>query len=152
MGGARDPCSVRPVAVKAKRTGYGVSVDRDGRLCLDGRTPTHFPPEWTAEHLFLGALAKCVLTSLSYHARHADLWLSANADASGTVTRRDDGSWGFVEIGVEVDARLDPSPSDLPELLGRAERGCFIGSSLSPKPAYAWRVNGQTVEPEDPVE
>jgi organic hydroperoxide reductase OsmC/OhrA len=130
------------VPVKAKRTEYAVSVDRDGRLCLDDETPTHFPPSWTAEHLLLAALAKCVLTSLSYHARRAGLWLNANADASGMVTRRDDGSWGFVDIAVVVDARLDPAPPDVPELLGRAERGCFIGGSLHPKPQYTWRVNG----------
>lgn len=133
------------VAVKAKRTAYAVRVDRDGRLCLDDKTPTQFPPDWTAEHLVLAGLARCVLTSLSYHARRAGIWMGASADARGTITRRDDGSWGFVEIECEVDARLDPTPPDLHDLLARAERGCFVGASLDPKPRYAWRLNGEDV-------
>jgi organic hydroperoxide reductase OsmC/OhrA len=134
------------VPVKAKRSEYSVRVDREGRLCLDERTPTHFPPDWTAEHLVLAALARCILTALAYHARRAETWMTASADASGTITRRDDGSWGFVEIAADIDARLDPIPPDLPALLGRAECGCFIGSSLEPRPRYVWHVNGVDVE------
>lgn len=130
------------VAVKAKRTEYAVRVDREGRLCLDGKTRTHFPPDWTAEHLLLAGLARCVLTALAYHARRADIWMAADADASGTVTRRDDGDWGFVEIECVVDARLDPEPPDLADFVARTERGCFIGASLNPKPRYVWHVNG----------
>ncbi len=131
--------------VEAKRSEFAVVVDREGRAAAGERRPVHFGPEWTAEHLLLLALARCILASLGYHARRADVWLQAGADARGTVTRRDDGSWGFVEIELAVDARLDPAPPDLPELLGRVEHGCFVGASLDPRPTYVWRVNGESV-------
>lgn len=129
--------------LEAKRSEFAVAVDREGRAAVGERPPVHFGPEWTAEHLLLLALARCILTSLAYHARRADVWLQAAAGARGTVTRREDGSWGFVEIEIAVDARLDPAPPDLPELLGRAERGCFVGASLDPRPTYVWRANGK---------
>ena len=48
----------------------------------------------------------------------------------------------FVEIDVEIDGELDPrpEPAALAQLLARAERDCFVGSSLIAKPAYRWHV------------
>lgn len=125
-------------------------VDREGRVAVEGREAVHIPPEWEAEHLVLAGLARCVLKALAYHARRAEVWVAAGADASGAVTRRDDGSWGFVDIECVVDARLDPVPDDLQALLARAERGCFVGASLRPRPRYAWRVNGSEVDADEP--
>jgi hypothetical protein len=70
-----------------------------------------------------------------------------NATASGTargIVTRPEGEerFRFVEIEVEIDGELEPSPDPtaLEELLARAERDCFVGSSLVSKPAYRWRV------------
>lgn len=130
---------------EAKRLEFAVAVQRDGRVAAEGRAPAHLPREWTAEHLLLVALARCTLAALSYHCRRVDVWLQASAEAHGTVTRRDDGSWGFVEIEVALDVRIDPAPSDAADLLARAERGCFVGASLDPAPAYSWTMNGEKV-------
>jgi len=48
---------------------------------------------------------------------------------------------------VELEVELDPAPSGeaLGELIARCERDCFVGSSLTAKPAYRWRVNGRDV-------
>jgi hypothetical protein len=35
-----------------------------------------------------------------------------------------------------------PPGDELPALLSKAERDCFIGASLKPSPRYRWRVNG----------
>jgi organic hydroperoxide reductase OsmC/OhrA len=131
-----------------KRTEFAVAVDRDGRVAAERGAAVHFGHEWTAEHLMLAALARCSLASLAYHARTDDLWLQASAKASGSVARRADGTWGFVEIRCAVDARLDPDPRDVEGLLGRAERGCFVGASLDPRPLYAWTLNGATARAE----
>jgi hypothetical protein len=64
------------------------------------------------------------------------------------VTRRDeDGRYAFVEIECGLDVELDPAPEPgaLRDLLDQAEWGCFIGASLTAKPRYEWRVNGQLV-------
>jgi hypothetical protein len=69
--------------------------------------------------------------------------LTSRAAARGTVTRREeDGRFAFVEITCEADVAFDPKPDDstVAELLAKAERDCFVGSSLTATPSYEWRV------------
>jgi organic hydroperoxide reductase OsmC/OhrA len=123
-----------------KRLEYSVS-ERSG-------TPAHAEPDWTAEHLLLAALARCSLSSLEYYAKRTNVAVSGSADADGVVTRRDaDGRFAFVEARVALDVELDPAldAEELAKLLDSAEYGCFIGASLTAKPNYEWRVNGETV-------
>jgi organic hydroperoxide reductase OsmC/OhrA len=133
------------VPPRPKRTEFAVAVDRDGRVAAERGAPAHLGHEWTAEHLLLAALARCSLAALAYHARRDGLWAQASATAHGVVGRRHDGQWGFVEVECAVDARFDPAPADPEDLLARAERGCFVGTSLEPRPRYAWTVNGEPV-------
>ena len=58
-----------------------------------------------------------------------------------------DGRFAFVEVECGLDVRLDPEPEAerLTELLALAERDCFVGASLTEKPRYEWRVNGELV-------
>jgi hypothetical protein len=48
-------------------------------------------------------------------------------------------------VCVELTARIDPPPADddVAELIGLAERDCFVGASLARPPAYRWTVNGR---------
>jgi organic hydroperoxide reductase OsmC/OhrA len=132
---------------RRKRSEYAVEVDEAGRAVADGRIERGGGDGWTPEHLLLAALAKCVLTSLRYHARRHSLSAAASASARGAVFERPDGSWGFVELECRVEATLEPQPgdADLRELVVRAGRGCFVGASLDPRPRYTWRVNGTVV-------
>ena len=89
----------------------------------------------------LAGLVRCSLTSLGYHARRAGIEVAGSGDASGTVTKRDDdGRYAFVEIACRFDVELTPPPDDLAALLGKAERDCFVGASLTAKPTYVWNV------------
>jgi organic hydroperoxide reductase OsmC/OhrA len=132
------------VSPRPKRTDYSVAVERSGRAYAEGRIALEAPEGWTPEHVVLFALAACSLTSLRHHVRRAGLDHSASATATGAIGPREDGSWGFLEIACAIDADIDPAPSgnELPALLASAERGCFVGASLQPKPAYRWTVNG----------
>jgi organic hydroperoxide reductase OsmC/OhrA len=112
-------------------------------------TPARAEPDWTPEDLFLAGLARCTLASLEFHAKRAGISVSGSAAAAGAVTKREeDGRYAFVEVEVGLDVELDPAPSSeqLQELLDLAERDCFVGASLTVKPAYEWRVNGELVE------
>jgi organic hydroperoxide reductase OsmC/OhrA len=123
-----------------KRLEYSVS-ERSG-------TPAEAEPDWTAEHLLLSALARCSLSSLDYYAKRANVAVSGSADADGVVTRRDsDGRFAFVETRVGLDVQVKPplEGEELSKLLDSAEYGCFIGASLTAKPTYEWRVNGEVV-------
>lgn len=133
--------------MRPKRTEYAVSVDRSGRAAADGLAPIHLDEAWTPEHIVLLGLAQCSVASFRHHARRATLDFVATAVAVGAVARRDDGSWGFVELECRIEVQLDPVPpgEGLVALLAKAERGCFVGASMVPKPAYRWRVNGNEV-------
>ena len=135
------------VAVKAKVSHYAVTLDAEGRVSAEGAAPLDAPPEWTPEHLLLAALARCCIGSLAYHCKRRSIAFSGSAETAGSITQRDDGSWGFVEIECRAEVELDPAPEgeELRELLERAQRGCFIGGSIRPAPAYRWRVNGADV-------
>ena len=134
---------------QAKRFEYAAAVERDGRLRGRDDSPLDVPEGWTPEHLVLAALGRCTLKSLSHHAERAGVTAHGSAQASGVVTKReDDGRFAFVEIECSLDVDLDPAPAgeELPELIGLAERDCFIGASLTVTPRYTWRVNGHEVE------
>ena len=134
---------------RAKRFEYTASVERDGRLLARDDAPLEPPEGWTPEHLVLAALGRCTLTSLDHHAKQAGVAMQGSAAASGVVTKRDeDGRFAFVEVECRLDVELDPAPDgeELSELLGLAERDCFIGASLTATSRYEWRVNGQPVK------
>lgn len=128
----------------AKRLEFAASVDRAGRLAAEGCPPIEVPKEWTPESLLLAGLGRCTLASLRYHARNAGLDMVGSASVAGVVTRREsDGRYAFVEVACELDVELEPDPEDLPGLLAKAERDCFISASLNVKTRYSWRVNGR---------
>jgi hypothetical protein len=65
----------------------------------------------------------------------------ASGSAHAVVARRgSDGRYGVTECGVELHLHLVPHPGEeeLAEVLALAERDCFIGASLTVKPAYVW--------------
>jgi len=131
-----------------KRFEFSASIARDGSLCAEGKDSLDPGEAWTPEHLLLAALCRCTLASLRFHAKRADLSASGTAAASGSVTRRDtDGRYAFVEILCGVDVSVEPTPNDVAGLTALAERDCFIGASLTVKPGYEWRVNGEVVRP-----
>ncbi len=124
-----------------KRFEYTVTV-ASGALAVDD--------EWTPEHLVLAALGRCTLKSLEFHAGRASISATGTAAAAAVVTKReDDGRYALVEVECGLDVELEPPPQaeQLAELLALAERDCFVGASLTAKPRYEWRVNGELVSP-----
>jgi organic hydroperoxide reductase OsmC/OhrA len=135
------------VQQRARVFTYGVTVERDWAARSDkGGSALPREEAWTPEHLLLAGLARCLLTSLEFHARRRDLSVAGTAAARGTVTRREsDGRFAFVEIDAELDVTLEPAPQDVRELLARAEHDCFVSASLTVTPSYGWTVNGEQV-------
>ncbi len=127
------------------RTDYRVELDGERCFVSDRDVPLELPRAWTPEHLVLAAVIRCSLLALDYHARRAGGRAAGSGTAHGCIDRRDDGLYAFTEVTCELDVEVDPPPEDPRELVGLAERGCFIGSSLVVKPAYRWRVNGTDV-------
>ena len=133
------------MAEESKEFRYAIGLDRAGRMTADGRSPLGLDDAWTPEHLLLAGLARCTLQSLRFHAARAGLDFLASASASGAVSKRQgDGRYAFVEIDVELELEVEPVPpgDELEALIEKAERDCFVGTSLDPSPRYRWRVNG----------
>lgn len=137
------------MATTARVLEFDVTVDRD-RTARSGRggSPISRDENWSSEHLVLAGLVRCTLTSLDYSARRAGLEVVASGRAHGVVTKREeDGLYAFVAIESHFEVALDPAtdPSALRDLVGHAEKGCFVGNSLVARPSYHWTVNGKEV-------
>jgi len=133
-----------PARVKELR--FAVALGADGAATAEGIAPLEAPAGWSPEHLLLVALVRCSLTSLRFHARRAGAEATGSGNARGVVSRRaEDGLYAFVEVDVELEAAVEPPPADPQALVAAAERGCFIGSSLTAKPCYRWTLNGAPV-------
>ncbi|HVM17372.1 MAG TPA: OsmC family protein [Gaiellaceae bacterium] len=129
---------------RAKRFDYDVQLDRAGRVAAGEGAALELPEEWTPEHLVLAGLVRCSITSLRYHAARAGADAVAGGSARGVVTKREeDGRYAFVEIECRIDVEVEPAPEDVPGLLAKAERDCFVAASLTVKPSYRWTVNGE---------
>jgi uncharacterized OsmC-like protein len=130
--------------MQAKEFRYAVDLDEGGSLRAEDGTPLDADPAWSPEHLLLAALIRCSLKSLGYHARRAGIEVSdPHGSARALFTKREsDDRYAAVENEVDLAVRLTPRPGEdeLAELLAKAERDCFIGSSLTVKPAYRWTV------------
>ena len=128
---------------------FDVSVDAGGTARSGaGGEAIAVVDGWLAEHLVLAGLVRCMLASLAHAAKRAELDVEARGSAQGTITKRGDGLYAFVEIEARYEVDLTPAPSGeaLAELLERAERGCFVGNSLAARPRYRWTVNGERVD------
>jgi uncharacterized OsmC-like protein len=104
---------------------------------------------WSPEELVLAGLVKCTLASLAFYGEREGIAIAGGGAADGVVTKREsDDRYAFVEILCGLDVELKPRPDDekLGALLDSAEWGCFIGASLTVKPRYEWRVNGEVIE------
>lgn len=133
------------MAVKAKELRYAVALGADGDVRAEDGTALASAEAWTPEHLLLAALVRCSLASLEYAAGRAGSAVTAsNGSARGLVTRREaDGRYAVVRVEVTIDATLEPKPdrAALADVLAKAERGCFVGASLTAKPSYRWNVS-----------
>lgn len=134
---------------RARELEFEVSVDAD-RGARSGLGGTTLPreDEWWAEHLVLAGLVRCTLASADHAGHRAGLEVTGSGSAHGTVTKRvHDGLYAFVEIDVAVELALEPVPeaTTVREVVARAERGCFVGNSLTAPVRYRWRVNGEDV-------
>jgi organic hydroperoxide reductase OsmC/OhrA len=140
---------MQAVAIEAKKLRYAVELTTDGELHDEDGVVLDVPGEWSPEHLLLAALIRCSLKSLDFHAgrRGVDVRSASGSSRTLVTQRESDDRHALVETEAELAVELAPEPdaADLAELLGLAERDCFIGSSLTAKPSYRWVVNGRPI-------
>jgi organic hydroperoxide reductase OsmC/OhrA len=137
------------MSARAKELRYAVDLTADGELRDENGVVLDVPAEWSPEHLLLAALVRCSLKSLGFHAGRKGVEVRSASGSSRTLAtqRETDVRYALVETEAELAVELVPElePDRLSELLGLAERDCFVGSSLTAKPSYRWVVNGRTI-------
>jgi uncharacterized OsmC-like protein len=128
---------------------FDVAVDRNGTATSGLGGPAIVKDEeWWAEHFVLAGLVRCTLASLGYSARRAQVDVTAQGRAHGTVEKREeDGRYAFVDVEASFEVELAPAldAEALATMLEKTERGCFVGNSLTARPRYRWQVNGEDV-------
>jgi organic hydroperoxide reductase OsmC/OhrA len=136
---------------------YEVSVDWDrdlasslstaGRPTILSGPPDDFPlgeaDRWSPEQLFLGALASCTMISFLAHADHKGVEVrNYTARIDGTVMRRlEDGRYAFVHVHQRPLVVVATGHAEQArELIGKAERDCFISASTSAEVQNDWEI------------
>jgi uncharacterized OsmC-like protein len=130
---------------KSKEFRHAVDLRDGGSLRTEDGTALEVEPAWSPEHLLLAALIRCSLKSLAFHAQHRGIVVEhAHGSARSLVAKRgSDDRYAVVEVDIDLDVRLSPPPgeNELAELIEKAERDCFIGASLTVRPAYHWTTH-----------
>jgi uncharacterized OsmC-like protein len=130
------------VATRAKELRFETRLDAGAFRA--GGVELRVEQGFSAEDLVLAGLISCSLASLRHAASRLGIDVGATSGtARATVTRREeDGRYAFVAVSVDLEAALDPTPDEATraELVERAERGCFVGASLTAKPVYSWSL------------
>jgi organic hydroperoxide reductase OsmC/OhrA len=130
------------VATTPKTFSYELALDATGKMTVGDGPAVEVPEAWMPDHLLLAAVLRCSIASLAFHAARAGHTVSASGSAKGTVARRSsDGRFAFESIDLAIDVELTPPTNEPDDLLAKAERDCFVGASLTIKPAYDWRVS-----------
>jgi organic hydroperoxide reductase OsmC/OhrA len=140
-----------PVSV-CWRGGRSALAEARGKEALEVAMPPEFrgglAGYWSPEELLVMAAASCfVLTLTSVAERREIPLLEANVSATGHMSRRDDGSFGFTVI--EIDAALETvagAEEALRAAARTAEERCLIARALD-VPVHV----GVVVQSEPPV-
>lgn len=107
-----------------------------GKPDLEVATPPEFKGGvegvWSPEDLLVGSAASCFAVTLVAVAERRSVPLRAlEIAASGHVTQRTDGRFGFTEVVLGVALTTDPGfEQQAVEAAETAERGCLVASSL----------------------
>ena len=142
----------------SKQFSYAVSLAWDGRrastLSTAGPAPIASAPpgdfplgdgeRWSPEQLFLASLASCTMISFLAHAEHKGVAVTSyGASIDGTVMRRlEDGRYAFVHVHQRPTVVVGAGQGDRArELIGKAERDCFISASTTAEVQNDWDIS-----------
>jgi organic hydroperoxide reductase OsmC/OhrA len=94
--------------------------------------PGGVPGVWSPEDLLAAAAATCYAVTLAAIAEHRSLPLhKLELRSEGRLGRREDGRFGFRDVGLRVEIVTDPGCEDaMRGAAKRAEEQCLVGMAL----------------------
>lgn len=123
----------------------GVLSSNDARGSLYVATPPAFggqEKEWSAEHLFLGSIASCFMSTYLYFARRMKFEIAhLECHAIGQIELVE-GKYKFTHIGVFPTVHVsDATLLEVADLaILKAQKSCLISNSISAEIVYKGRV------------
>lgn len=124
-----------PVAIRW-RGGRLVRVDARDKESIEVATPPEFrgglAGYWSPEELLVAATASCFVVTLAAVAERREVPLiDADVAATGHMSRRADGRFGFTVIEIEAELETVPGSEQAAEAAARAaEQRCLIRQAL----------------------
>ena len=118
------------------RGGRLVRVDGRDKESLEVATPPEFrgglPGYWSPEDLLVASVAACFVVTLAAVAERREAPLTdATVSATGHMSRRDDGRFGFTVIEIDGELETVPGGEDAVRAAAKAaERCCLISQAL----------------------
>lgn len=91
------------------------------------------PGEWTPEHLFVGAVASCFISTFSGMADYSKFGFRAlDLEVEGLL-EKDEGGWRFTQVIVRPRLNIahDRDSERANRLLQKAEKACLVARSLA---------------------
>ena len=128
------------------KEGLALTTPPEFRSGLDGY--------WTPEDLLVTSAASCFALTLAAMAERYDATLlDATITATGHMSRRDDGHFGFTVI--EIDAGLETTPESedaVRRAAAEAERRCLVSHALDVPVHIAVTIETVAGPPDKPME
>ncbi len=123
----------------------GTLFAKDATGILHVETPPAFGGKgkpWTPEHLFLGAISSCFMTTFLAFARKNELTIEHfSCPASGRIELVD-GKYIFTHIDLyaEIHIMNESQQEKAKETLEQARKYCLVANSINPEIAYHTQV------------
>jgi organic hydroperoxide reductase OsmC/OhrA len=117
-------------------TGRRTVATVPGKVDLEVATPPEFKGGvegvWSPEDLLVASVASCFAVTMLALCERRDVPVRAlEVGASGHVTRRGDGRFGFTEVVLHAAVETDPGlEAETVQAADAAERGCLVSSSV----------------------
>lgn len=113
----------------------GATLEEGRRPPIEGGAPSQFAGRdswWSPEHLLLGSLSLCLMTTFEAFARKAGMPVFGYACRTEATLDRTPAGLGFTSLGLRVEVEVSPSDEHrASELVASAKKHCLIANALA---------------------
>ena len=113
----------------------GATLEEAGRPPIEGGAPSQFGGRdswWSPEHLLLGSLSLCLMTTFEAFARKAGLPVFAYSCRAESTLDRTAAGLAFTSLALKVEVEVGPSDEDrVSGLLASAKKHCLVANALA---------------------
>jgi organic hydroperoxide reductase OsmC/OhrA len=113
----------------------GATLEEGRRPPIEGGAPSQFGGRdswWSPEHLLLGSLSLCLMTTFEAFARKAQLPIFGYSCRAESTLDRTAAGLAFTSLGLRVEVEVGPGDEDRASgLLASARKHCLVTNALA---------------------